>query len=478
MVLYSNYKIDGIKSTSELEYFKTQNHMNINELYHSIEKTYTYYLLIEEEITLPISINKIIDVLKDNKPAILYLDRNIKVYHRSIIHYIFPHYPDINLVIPKILEFPLKEYVLNLNLDIKYKNDREINKYQNLKSNCEIFFNWFKSAIKYNIPQTYEKYCEYFNYKNEFNLQEENVEDINYLNKFNIHNFFDTSHKYFNSKNIKFKKYSREIHGEAGLFHFAHDFGYSQRNNFINHLIHVNKYNKYLEIGTNNCYNFDDIIANYKVGVDPQPVIENEIYQKNKKLICIMKSEDFFKKANKNLKFDLIYIDGCLLEHSLENDILSALNHLSTFGTIVVHDCNPPNEYFQRDKFYEQYVFQSKSHKIDQQNVNMNVNTNVNKNLHWNTKEYDKNNWNGKAWKIIVKLRYEREDLKINVVDSDWGLGIIQKGYNSAKKVNTNENIYDYNTFKKYRKELLGLISVKEFLKIYSKNNVEQLLIP
>ena len=35
-------------------------------------------------------VNQLLEDLDKYKPAIMYLDENIKIYHRSVLHYIFP----------------------------------------------------------------------------------------------------------------------------------------------------------------------------------------------------------------------------------------------------------------------------------------------------------------------------------------------------------------------------------------------------
>jgi hypothetical protein len=75
----------------------------------------------------------------------------------------------------------------------------------------------------------------------------------------------------------------------------------------------------------------------------------------------------------------------------------------------------------------------------------------------------------GFAWKVITKLRCEREDLEISVVDCDWGVGIIRRGKQELfKMVEDEKEIYKYETFIKYRKYMLNLISAEKFLELYN----------
>ena len=38
--------------------------------------------------------------------------------------------------------------------------------------------------------------------------------------------------------------------------------------------------------------------------------------------------------------------------------------------------------------------------------------------------------WTGDVWKAIAKIRIERDDLQIKVIDTDYGCGIIRIGEN------------------------------------------------
>ncbi len=132
------------------------------------------------------------------------------------------------------------------------------------------------------------------------------------------------------------------------------------------------------------------------------------------------------------------------------NDILNGLKHLTENGTIVLHDCNPPNEFLQRDDYNSRYNG-SKENKII-----------------WNNRSYSDRHWQGKAWKAITKLRCERDDLEVSVVDCDWGVGIIRRGKQELFKIiKDKKEVNKYETFIKYRRHILNLISAEKFLELY-----------
>ena len=69
--------------------------------------------------------------------------------------------------------------------------------------------------------------------------------------------------------------------------------------------------------------------------------------------------------------------------------------------------------------------------------------------------------WNGDCWKAYVQIRQERDDLAMYVVDTDYGCGVIRKGY--QEKLDKIHNL-DFNTFSTKRKEWLNLITPDQFV--------------
>lgn len=190
-----------------------------------------------------------------------------------------------------------------------------------------------------------------------------------------------------------------------------------QRYNIINSLIKKYDYKTYLEVGTRYGVCFKEILLprENKTCID--------IKKEYSDLDLISSSDDFFKQNLK--KFDLIFIDA---DHSYEQsykDVLNSLQCLNEGGSIVMHDCNPPNEEMI---------------------------------LMW---------WMGTVYKTILKLRIE-SNLSIFVVDTDCGCGIIRKDSNLLKtsKLDYIDNIYDFNIFIKNPKTYLNLISVEDFKKL------------
>ena len=181
-----------------------------------------------------------------------------------------------------------------------------------------------------------------------------------------------------------------------------------------------------MEIGVRDLRNFNAIKCKKKIGIDPKPLKIN-------KQIHIKTSDIFFSELNKDIKFDIIFIDGLHLESQVDKDIDSSLKHLQKNGVIVLHDCNPPTKFHQRENYEVGGKFPE---------------------------------WNGTTWRSFVKYRINNENITMCVVDCDWGVGIIKKGKQNKLKFKKN---FSYRDFEQNRISALNLISVDDFLIKYIK---------
>ena len=201
-----------------------------------------------------------------------------------------------------------------------------------------------------------------------------------------------------------------------------------ERSDIINTLIEKYKYSSYLEIGYGNGYTFGKIDASTKVGVDGgngTPAGDSVVIR--------LRSDDYFKMLREQggSKFDIIFIDGSHLCENVEKDLNNALEFLNEGGSVVMHDCSPPNEYFQE---------RSQSTHCT--------------------------GWTGDVWKAFVKFRATRSDLEMCVVDTDYGCGIVRVGTQETLDIDTEKDL-TYNNLEENRTLWLNLIHPDEFLRKY-----------
>ena len=201
-----------------------------------------------------------------------------------------------------------------------------------------------------------------------------------------------------------------------------------ERSDIINHLIKKNNYKSYLEIGYGTGYTFNKIEIENKVGIDGG----NGTPQSDT-VVVRMRSEDYFKLAADQEfdKFDIIFIDGSHLHEDVEKDITSSLEFLNDNGAIVMHDCSPPNIFFQ-ERSQSPYV----------------------------------GGWTGDVWKAFVTFRATRPDLEMCVVDTDFGCGVVRFGTQPLLDVDIETDL-EYGNLDTNRKSWLNLITPEEFLERY-----------
>jgi len=190
-----------------------------------------------------------------------------------------------------------------------------------------------------------------------------------------------------------------------------------QRYDVINHLIDVNGYKSYLEIGTQADKCLEMVSCEYKYGVDPNPVLHKE---ENATEFYQIASDDFFDMNDR--EYDIVFVDGLHEEEQVKRDIANALFFLRDGGCIVVHDCNPQEE-------------------INQEYPMPHV-----------------KNWNGTVWKAWVFFR-GFDFLRMFVVDTDQGCGVIFRGEQKPLSIDSPT----FEEFSKNRNAWLNLISIDKF---------------
>lgn len=179
------------------------------------------------------------------------------------------------------------------------------------------------------------------------------------------------------------------------------------RYDVINALIKKHNYKSFLEIGYLDGDTHNKVQCEYKDSVDINPKSGAKY---------IMSSDEFFKQCKR--KYDIIFIDGCHEYEVVIRDIYNSLGCVNDNGAIVLHDCNPPVEKWEK--------------------------------------------WCGTVWKAIVELKQEFQyfNERFYTVDVDCGVGIYKLGDAKIKPYNATT----YKEFSQHRQEILNLISPERFI--------------
>lgn len=190
----------------------------------------------------------------------------------------------------------------------------------------------------------------------------------------------------------------------------------SSRTDVINRCARLVNAKNYLEIGVRNPEdNFSKVQVKRKTSVDPGLEFEEN------PVTHVLTSDEFFQLWNNKAMepFDLIFIDGLHLAEQVSRDIQNAISMSTDSGIIILHDCNPPNQYFARENYRA-------------------INP-------------AKGSWNGTtykaAWEYAFTGKYE-----MRIVDCDMGVGVIQKSKSKVPEKNPNP-YFEWNKFETLRRE-------------------------
>jgi hypothetical protein len=201
------------------------------------------------------------------------------------------------------------------------------------------------------------------------------------------------------------------------------------RYDIINHFIEKYNFKRYLEIGVFDGECIRLVKCEHKDGVDS--CFEGRIApETNYK----MTSDEFFNTIAPTVeKYDIVFIDGLHHSEQVDLDIENALKYTNDNGVVLLHDCNPP----------------TKGHA---------------------SRPRSQEEWNGDVYKSILKLQKNNSEYNYCTIDSDWGVGVIDKNKKRVKCDNTVDiatAIIDWEYFDKNRVVLLNLINVLDFKNKY-----------
>ena len=189
-----------------------------------------------------------------------------------------------------------------------------------------------------------------------------------------------------------------------------------ERLSLINATLETMTSPSYLEIGYGYGKVFNSVNAKDKLCCDPFPE-EIQNFKKDKR--CIQKTSDDFFKSNTKM-FDVIFIDG---QHEFEyvrRDFFNSINVLKKNGCIVIHDCNPIDEWRCRP------ISEYKLGEI----------------------------WNGDGgYRLLMELYQTSSEYEWYTSFEDEGTCILKRG----NRTPVNLNASDWNTFEKNRVSINNL---------------------
>lgn len=171
----------------------------------------------------------------------------------------------------------------------------------------------------------------------------------------------------------------------------------------------------YLEIGVCRGVAFRHITADEKIAVDPA----FKLSARSRRLADAKAraahyfettSDAFFANETAFLEqhsIDVALIDGLHSYRQVVRDVENTLRYLRDDGVIVLHDCNPANASIACPA--ASYAdFRAQHHWWDFR-------------------------WSGDVWKAIVQLRSTRDSLRIAVLNCDFGVGLVRKGFPESR---------------------------------------------
>ena len=192
---------------------------------------------------------------------------------------------------------------------------------------------------------------------------------------------------------------------------------------------------RYLEIGVHTGTVLLNVRARVRVGVDPHKRIRWRQLAIRPRLWRTMTflektSDRFFADLDRDAKFDVIFIDGYHSYGQALSDVENSLRHLAPNGVVMLHDCNPPS---------------AAAAALDPATV----------------PELEAGDgWCGDVWKAIVHLRATRPDLQVEVLDADFGIGLVREARTELLAIDpASIATLDYAALARDRERLLGLRS-------------------
>jgi hypothetical protein len=174
----------------------------------------------------------------------------------------------------------------------------------------------------------------------------------------------------------------------------------------------------YLEIGVSRGAAFRRIGADEKIAVDPA----FKLSPRSRRLADVKAnathyfettSDAFFANETAFLEHrgvDVALIDGNHTYGQVVLDVENTLRYLRDDGIVFLHDCNPARASIASPATsFADFLAQNRWRDVLARTLYIPP-------------------WSGDVWKAIVHLRSTRNDLRIAVLDCDFGVGVVRKG--------------------------------------------------
>lgn len=183
----------------------------------------------------------------------------------------------------------------------------------------------------------------------------------------------------------------------------------------------------YLEVGFGDGVVFDSVESKDKTCCDPTPWDSvSEKFRTNPNCV-LLSSDDFFAQNKK--KFDFIFIDGHHEYDYVRRDFFNAMNVLNAGGYVMLHDCNPPNEW--RCRPISEFVLGEA--------------------------------WNGDGgYRLLMNLYVTSTEYNWVTSNEDEGCCLVWKGERTIVPLPAQ----DWKTFDANRKEILNLMPMDEIISV------------
>lgn len=164
----------------------------------------------------------------------------------------------------------------------------------------------------------------------------------------------------------------------------------------------------YLEIGVLGGHVFFRIKAKCKIAVDPHFCLSRKMrlrypLRSLNARYFEMTSDVFFSEIKLPFQFQVVFVDGLHTYEQALRDVENSLSRSTQNGIIVIHDCNP--------------ISASAAYPASSYEEVCSL----------NLPDFN-DEWSGDVWKAVCFLRSQRKDLRIFVLDCDYGLGIVSRG--------------------------------------------------